>query len=104
MLNTKKYLKVMADYCSTGLWNEEGFNVEISNHHLSLKSRTLLEAWCNLYETNDDYLPEEEQSGSFDMGSFCKKGFLVASLIKRDLPDYKIVYFNEQLGEVLEIT
>jgi hypothetical protein len=92
----KKYLKVMADYSSTGLWDKDGFNVEVENYNLSQETLDALKAWTNLYEINDDYLCHEDRKlPLFDLEEFSKQGLIIAKAIKRELPDFEIVYFDE---------
>jgi hypothetical protein len=96
MFDTPEYLKVMADYCSTGLWDEDGINVEVENFKLSPLTIRTLKDWCNLYEENDDYLdPLDRRFPPFDLKSFSEQGLIVAKMIKRDLPDYMIIYFDD---------
>jgi hypothetical protein len=91
-----KYLRVMADYMSTGLWNKDGANVETAGLGLSEGALKALDDWCLEYMKNDDYLPEELRSDPrFDLRGFSARGLEVAKLIKSELKDYKIVYFDE---------
>jgi len=46
----KPKLKVMADYCSTGLWAENGVNIEPSSVGVSPDTELLLKRWNNIYE------------------------------------------------------
>ena len=92
----EKYLRVMADYSSTGLWNKDGINVEVDGLGLSDTTLHNLREWTGWYENNDDYLPEEHRSDPrFDLRGFSARGLEVAKLIKSELQDWKIVYFDE---------
>lgn len=98
-----KYLKVMADYSSTGLWNEEGLNVEVENYPLSQETVRALKIWTRLYERNDNYLDSADRKlPMFDLKTFSKQGFKVALMIKNDLPDYQIEYFDEYMFENMD--
>jgi len=91
-----KYLRVMADYSSTGLWNKDGSNVDVGDYALSPETVKALSDWCDLYETNDDYLEESDRKHPmFDLQAFSAQGLDVAKAIKRDLPDYNVIYFDE---------
>lgn len=91
-----QYIKVMADYFSTGLWGEDGINVDVENFALSAGTVTALKEWCDLYETNDDYLDiDDRKQPLFDLQAFADQGRLVAQAIKKDLPDFKILYSDE---------
>jgi hypothetical protein len=99
-----KYLKVMADYSSTGLWRADGCNVDPENYNLSAETLKLLMAWCDLYEYNDDYLdPNQRKQPTFDIKTFSEQGLQVSEAIKKDLPDYMIVYFDETTHKLITI-
>ena len=89
-----KFLKVMADYSSTGLWDQDGINVSLDNYNLSESTRLALDLWVNWYEENDDWKSESERKG-FGLIKFSELGLRVAQAIKKDLPDFEIVYFDE---------
>ena len=92
----EKYLRVMADYSSTGLWNKDGINVEVDSLGLSEGVLKSLDDWCLEYERNNDYLPEEYRTDPrFNLKEFSERGLEVAKLIKSELKDFKIVYFDE---------
>lgn len=98
-----KYLRVMADYCSTGLWNKLGSNVDVEDYDLSDETKLALAIWCRWYEHNDDYKPDKDRKlPLFDLKSFSQQGLVVAKLIKRDLPDYEIVYFDEYALSIMD--
>lgn len=101
----RKYVKVMADYCSTGLWNKDGINMDVAFYTLSPPTVNALRDWCLWYEKNDDYMPEgQRKRPPFDIEAFATEGLRVAKMIKADLPDYTVMYFDEllldRLGQV----
>jgi len=86
----------MADYMSTGLWNKEGANVEVENYNLAADTLLALSLWCAWYEKNDDYKdPVDRKVPAFDIKAFSEQGLVVAKMVKRDLPDFLIYYFDE---------
>lgn len=90
------YVRVMADYCSTGLWNENGENVDVDDYALSTSTIKALKEWCHLYEHNDDWKPFiDRKIPAFDIKSFSEKGLEIAKMVKLDLPQFKVVYFDE---------
>jgi len=93
----EKYLRVMADYSCTGLWNIDRVNIDVENLGLSESTVKAFNDWCMEYERNDDYLPEEFRSDpQFDLMDFSLKGLELAMLIKSELgEDWKVVYFDE---------
>ena len=93
-----KYLKVMADYSSSGLWRRDGVNVYEHAYGLSSNTLLTLAEWCNWYESNDSYLGElDRKDPPFDLKSFSERGLEVARMIKEELPDWEIVYFDEHM-------
>lgn len=88
----------MADYSSTGLWNEDGANDDVENYALSPETIKALEDWCSWYEHNDDYKdPVDRKVPAFDIKAFSEQGVIVAKMIKRDLHDFQIYYFDEYM-------
>jgi hypothetical protein len=95
-----KYLRVMADYSSTGLWDDRGYNVDPEDYELSELTLLALQLWCRWYEYNDNCLDlNERQTPLFDLDEFVEAGKAVAQMVKRDLPDFKVVYYNEKIAE-----
>jgi hypothetical protein len=88
-----RWVKVMADYSSTGLWDSNGANAEEDFVPMSAALKARLHAWCLWYEKNEDYLDTPESI--FDYVSFSAEGLAVAKAIKAELPDWTVVYFDE---------
>lgn len=89
------WIRLMADYSSTGLWHKNGPSVETSYLPVSAPLLERLEAWCGWYERNDDYLPEAERKSAFDYQGFAAEGLAIARGIKAELPDWTVIYFDE---------
>lgn len=94
-----KYVRLMADYCANGLWNEDGSMVELPDLDLNLPDDLLqrVEEWQQWY-TNDcqDYIEESKRTKEFDVLLFSVTGLLIAKDIKAFLgEDWTVVYFNE---------
>jgi hypothetical protein len=91
----EKWLRVMPDYCSCGLWEKEGCEVNIDEIPLSANLKRWLSHWCAMYEMQDDYLPEDERrSPEFPLAWFSMWGERIAQQIKKELPDWTVIYFN----------
>lgn len=84
----EKYLKLMADYCSSGFWNSEGCNLHESEVPVHYWLKQMVDDWQALYDAHslDD---------DFDVKAFSKQGYALAVKIKQNLPDWDIVYFDE---------
>lgn len=85
------YVKVMADYLSTGLWNQYGTNVDVDVYNLSPEIVHRLAKWQARFDK--ECLIEDE--GAFDYDSFSKEGELIARHIKAMHPSWTVMYYNE---------
>lgn len=90
-----RWVRVMADYLSTGLWGPSGASVEVERVPMSDALKARLAEWCDWYEFNEDYLPAEARKHAFDHEKFSAAGLELAKAIKAELPDWTIVYFDE---------
>lgn len=94
-----KYIKVMADYCADGLWNEEGM-VEWEHPDLNLPDDIIqrLDVWQRWHDKdNQDYLEESERTKEFDRTAFSKEGLKIAQAIKVYLgEDWTVMYFDDK--------
>lgn len=95
------YVKLMADYCSSGLWNKAGANIDPSEVPINDELKERLELWCRWYEKNPGYLePKEKAKGYpeyfFDTAAFSREGRLIAKEMRKQLPNnWVIEYVNE---------
>lgn len=95
-MNKLKYIKLMADYSSTGVWERGGANADLSEFPLSESLQKEITDWCDYYEINDDWqAPENRRQPLFDLKSFSIVGLAIAKKIKKELPDYQVMYFDE---------
>ncbi|WP_063812538.1 hypothetical protein [Burkholderia cenocepacia] len=90
-----RWVRVMADYSSNGIWAQSGGSAELEYLPVSVALHQRLAAWCVWYEKNDDYLPEEERKANFDYAAFSAEGLAIAKAVKAELPDWTVVYFDE---------
>lgn len=89
----------MADYCSSGLWdqNDHGVMISLSEHIPATPEVIALEHdiqnWNIKY---DEYLLPNRNNPDFDWESFHKEGILLAQRVKKTIgPNGKVVYFKE---------
>lgn len=100
----KKYLKLMADYSSSGIWREDGCNVEHDFAPISESLSLAIKCWCAIYETNDDWREPEERTSNFSSKYFSNLGLEIAKQLKKELHDWTIFYFDEyQASKFLRI-
>lgn len=100
-MDNPKWIRVMADYSSTGIWAKSGGSADIEDLPVSAALHARLAAWCAWYERNDDYLPPEEQKANFDYAGFAAEGLAIAKAVKAELPDWTVVYYDEAKFQAL---
>jgi len=83
-------IKLMADYCSTGLWDRSGRPFAAKSvPHISEELLQDIAKWNLEYEMKVD-------SDSFDLQDFSERGLQLAIRIRKEMPDTWVVfYFNE---------
>lgn len=94
----EKYIRVMADYCSAGLWGYDGIMVEAIDLDLPNTIAKRLDAWQRWHDRdNQDYLEESVRSKEFDTMTFSLEGLRIAQAIKAYLgDDWTVIYFDEE--------
>ena len=88
-------IKVMADYCSSGLWSyDSGVMIEPTDLGLSESTIAELKSWVSYFNTNaaTDVTQDDD---IFDVKTFTERGRRIATLIKEELPNTVVYYFNE---------
>lgn len=97
-----KWVRVMTDYSSDGLWAKDGCAVDDQELPVSTELKQRLSVWCANYEKSEFYLPpEERRNGQFDLIAHGKEGRDIARAIKAELPDWTVVYFDEAVLEIV---
>lgn len=93
-----KYVKLMPDYCSSGLWTINGAMMEWSSLPVSEELKDRIHLWVSDYDQNNPTFDDDEVDPDvFDIGFHSAQGVELAKEIKRELPDWTVVYFNESL-------
>lgn len=85
-----KWVKVMAEYGTCGLWKDKKHEYRVVDVPLSAEILSRLKAWCEWYEKNDWLL-----LSNFPWVAFGEEGLEIAKLIKAELPDWTVIYFDE---------
>ena len=90
------YVKLMADYSASGVWDAEGVMLELERLPISAPLMAKIHAWASWYGQNDDYLPAAERSlPAFPFKAFSAMGRELAGSLKAELPEWTVVYFDE---------
>lgn len=97
----KKYIKLMAEYCSSGLWDENGFCLDIDSLPIHFWLKRMIGDWQAEYDRLSFSTVEGIPYGAnFDIESFSKRGYALAIKLKQNLPDWEIEYYDEQKAAV----
>lgn len=99
MSSDYKYVKVMCDYLSTGVWDKNGRSMSVGNLPITFWLKQMIEEWQVMYDTQD--IVEQVINGEYicvsylDIVEFSKIGYAIAVKIKQQLPDYEVFYYDE---------
>jgi len=92
--NTIRTVRVMADYCSSGLWDADGVSMSLDDVPMSAGLKSRLTDWCAAYDTMvDDAMSKESVMDWVE--DFSKQGLLIAKALKAEQPSWKVMYFDE---------
>lgn len=83
-----KYVRLMADFCSSAVWDENGTNIDIDDVPMHYWLKSMITQWQAWYDREGD-------TQDFDYKTFSKHGFALAYKLKQNLPDWTVVYFDE---------
>lgn len=92
----EKYIRVMPYYISNGIWHRDGLHADPEELPVSNELLVRLAQWSDWYNVNDDFLPEDERKNQLNWDEFEKEGVEIARAIKRELPDWTVVWHDER--------
>lgn len=89
-----RWVRIMADYCSDGVWDSEGCGCTVDDFPLSDGLRAAIRAWAEWYDRDcDDGMPDPRP---FPRAEFSAHGLALAHQVKAELPDWTVIYFDEE--------
>lgn len=91
----EKWVRLMADHSSTGIWLSDGTMAEPDEFPVSSHLHARIETWCGWYERDQNYLFPHERTTDFDYKAFSAEGLAIAHAIKAELSDWTVFYFDE---------
>ncbi len=103
----KKTIKLMADYQCYPLWwvdPELVGNIDPAKLPLSQETLERLSNWASAYDAtlNQDYPPDSGFASEEDAQAFEQEGINLWQQLQKELaPDYEVLYFSEQLRQLL---
>lgn len=94
MINTlvqNKWVRVMTDYCADPVWDKDGCNAPIEDLPVSDDLRSRLSVWEDWFDLrhSDSPIPNYEE--------FVDTGFRLAAEVKRQLPEWTVIYHDPRL-------
>lgn len=97
---TDKYLKIMADYSATGLWDRFGMEIRFEEvPELPFWWVPKFKEWTEWYEENDDWMEGSEHD--FPYQEFSDAGRELTQKLANVFVDWEIWYFDE--AEMLRV-
>ena len=84
----EKYVRLMADHCSSGVWDKDGCNIDLDSLPIHQWLKSMIIDWQRVFD-------REALEDSFDVDTFSKNGYALAVKLKQNLPDWEVVYFDE---------
>ena len=90
-LSGERWIRVMADYSADPLWDRDGCMAEVDDLPVSAALQERLLGWAEWYESNRAW----EGDHSFDFEPFARLGLELARAVKRELPDWTVIYWDE---------
>ena len=92
-----KWVRIMADFCAEAIWCKDGAGTSIEELPVTPELRDRILAWQHWYDDQcEGYLPPSERTTQFDYAAFSAKGLALALEVKRQLPDWTVIYFDEE--------
>ncbi len=86
-----KFVKLMPDYLSDGVWDREGRHMSLDDLPIHFWLKSMIRQWNAEYDNSH----AEIENNPFDIEAFSKNGFALAMKIKQNLPDWTVMYFDE---------
>ncbi|MGP9810348.1 hypothetical protein ACTZWT_02415 [Rhodopseudomonas sp. NSM] len=87
-----RWVRIMCDYSADGVWDKQGRSISAEDLPLPSDIQCMLLGWQEWYEASDgggDDLPP------FDGAAHAAFGLYIARKVKRALPDWTVIYFDE---------
>lgn len=84
-LTTHKWVRVMCDFASEGVWSKDGAACSIEELPVSVGLRKLILEWQAEYEQENGHVVER----------FSADGLAIAKAVKAELPDWTVIYFDD---------
>lgn len=93
-LTRQKWVRIMADFSADGVWNKQGELCDLDGLPISGDLKNRIAIWMDWYDCDAD--STDLNASPFDVRLFTKQGLDIARDVKRELPDWTVIYFDEE--------
>jgi len=90
-LSQEKWVRVMCDVSANGVWDKEGCARHFDELPISADLKSMIAGWQEWYEHSD----HSAMTRWFDTEAHAAFGLFIARLVKHQLPDWTVIYFDE---------
>lgn len=87
-----KWVRIMCDYAADPVWGPDGAMNDLDDLPVTAELKAALWAWEEEYDVHS---PGEDEP-PLDRADFSNRGRDLAREVKRQLPDWTVVYFDEE--------
>lgn len=87
-----KFVRIMPDHCSSGVWNIRGSNVDEEDLPVTPALITRIKEWQRVFDTTDWYTNSAERTETYR--EICYENLAIAVEVARQLPDWTVVIYN----------
>lgn len=95
--DTTRFVRLMADYCSDGVWNAAGAMMDRDSLPVGQDLKDAIAGWCHDYESSQFYRAPEERTTDFDVLSFNARGEELATRLRSELPGWTVTHRAQSL-------
>jgi hypothetical protein len=98
MLKTK-WVRVMCDHGAEGVWDRLGRCECLEAIPVSIFVREMIMGWQAWYEFSDEDMGDPNYKHFWDVKAFSAMGRCIARKIKEELPDWTVIYHDQEKAE-----
>lgn len=91
-VTTAKWVRIMCDYSADPVWASDGTMIDLDDLPVTQELKQRLRAWEEIFDRQDLFA----SSPSYDVAAFSRTGRELAREVKRQLPDWTVVYYDEE--------
>lgn len=96
----QRWVRLMCDFAADGVWNSKGEGCSADSLPISRALLERVRAWQAWFE-RDAWDGSSDLRPPFDVLAFSAEGLVIARDMKRELPDWTVVYFDQAAGEAV---